>query len=207
MAIIENDAEQVRYLCSDEVLNAEGQQADVNYTFTFNGFVLSPLLLAIQSFRANSEDTSIIEELLKNYADINFAEAKIGFSSPIMATLLNTEADSLRIIRLLSRHKFYEGQPPIVNLNAQDKMGNTALHYAAHTNKINVCRFLVEEKEVDLTLKNGDGQLAIDMASSDVIQGYLSQFQKQERKKKGSIFTRIAAVLKGKKELKQGKED
>jgi len=49
-AIIKNDSNKVRELLTDENLLVQGFQADVNYLLQFNGFKMSPLLLAIQTF-------------------------------------------------------------------------------------------------------------------------------------------------------------
>lgn len=46
-AILVNNHEKVKELLTDETLAAQGFQADVNFTLEFNGFRMSPLLLAI----------------------------------------------------------------------------------------------------------------------------------------------------------------
>ena len=87
---------------------------------------------------------SIIQTLISNYADLNFKEEKTGFSPIMMACHLNTENDAMRIIMLMANHTFYANQSRIVDFNAQDIVFNTCLHHAAHTNKMNLCKYLVE---------------------------------------------------------------
>ena len=73
----------------------------------FNGFRMSPLLLAIQTYQKDQKETTVIEELIKNYADLNFKEEKTGFNPVMMACHLNTESDALTIIKLLVTHKYF----------------------------------------------------------------------------------------------------
>ena len=82
--------------------------------------------------------------MIKNYADLNFKEEKTGFNAIIMACHLNTEPDALKIIELLISHKYFANQSRIVEINAVDVVGNTALHHAAHTNKLNVVKYLIQ---------------------------------------------------------------
>lgn len=70
------------------------------------GFKLSPILLAIQTFKPGS-DLNIIKCLLANYADLNICESRTGFNPLMMACHLNNEADALKIIELLCEHKYY----------------------------------------------------------------------------------------------------
>ena len=56
-----------------------------------------------------------------------------------MACHLNTEKDALTIIKLLSSHSYDKKKTRVVNVDAGDLTGNTPLHHAAWTNKMNVC--------------------------------------------------------------------
>jgi serine/threonine protein kinase len=132
-------------------------------------------MLAIQTFRENQDETGIIEELVKNYADLNFREEKTGFTPIMMASHLNTEGDAIRIVKLLCAHKYYEDQPRIVDIDARDAVQNTCLHHAAISNKLNLCKYLIEMEKADLTLKNLEGELAIDLTTADEVENYLSQ--------------------------------
>jgi len=138
-AIKNSDYGLVSKLLTDPGLVATGTQADVNFTVKFNGFVLSPLLLAIQFVKANETNHSIIQDLMNAYADLNCVEENTGFTPIIMACHLNTEQDSINVIEMLVNHRFYKGQPMIVNVNSVDLFGCSALHYASHTGKLKLC--------------------------------------------------------------------
>ena len=77
------------------------KRADVNQKFMFDDMMLSPLLFAIRCYKVNQGESVIIEKLLENYADINHAEEKTGFSCLIMCCHLVNEADALKLIKLL----------------------------------------------------------------------------------------------------------
>ena len=93
MAILTNNVDTALSLLNVDPVT--GNSADVNFNVIFNGFIMSPLLLAIQCFGENQGETTIISELLKKYADINHKEALTGFNCLIMACHLTTESDSL----------------------------------------------------------------------------------------------------------------
>ena len=141
-AIIQNNVAKVRELLVED---AENKNADVNCAININGFKLSPLLLAIQSFYLNQKEADVIQELLKNYADINCFEQNLGFSPLIMAAHLNNEVDAVYVTQILCNHRLFEGQPKIIDVDAVDLTGNTALHHAALTNKINLVKYLIQE--------------------------------------------------------------
>jgi ankyrin repeat protein len=60
-----------------------------------------------------------------------------------------------------------------VNIDALDVAQNSTLHHAALTNKMQVCKYLIEQ-EANLTIINKDESLAIELASSDELIKYLS---------------------------------
>lgn len=65
-----NVLERVKLYLEDENLNSQGYQADVNCKIEFNGFRLTPLLLAIQVYQPKW-NLDVIKCLLANYADVN----------------------------------------------------------------------------------------------------------------------------------------
>lgn len=144
VAIQSNNAKEAIELISNEQLVAQGQHADVNQKFLFDDMLLSPLLFAIRCFKNDQGDTAIIEALLKNYADINHAEERTGFTCLIMCCHLVNAADALKLVKLLCEHQNFKGQARIVNIDAQDVGLNTPLHHAALTGKLAVCKYLIE---------------------------------------------------------------
>ena len=108
-AIYEFNKKEVNRLLNDPDLVLSGHQAEPNFKFQLNNFMLSPLLFAIQCFPKDANDISIIKDLLDKYADRNYCEAINGFNSLMMACHLNTESDALKIIKVLCEHKYYEG--------------------------------------------------------------------------------------------------
>jgi len=115
----------------------------------------------------------LIKELLKNYADVNYAEENSGFTPLIMACHLNNEQDAIRVIETLCNHRHTEDQPRLVNVDFQDFAMNTALHHAAITNKFHLCKYLVEVQKAELSLKNNQDKLAVELTSSDDVKAYL----------------------------------
>ena len=82
---------------------------------------------------------------MNNYADLNAAEEKFGFTALIMACHLNTEKDASTIIKLLCTHSYDKKKTRVVRVDTGDQTGNTPLHHAAWTNKTSVCQYLIEE--------------------------------------------------------------
>ena len=62
-----------------------------------------------------------------------------------MACHLKLEEDSLKIIEILCNHRFEASEAPLIDVNAQDRGGNCALNHAALTQKLKVCKYLIEE--------------------------------------------------------------
>lgn len=106
VAIQGNDVKEAITLINDI---DETKRADVNQKFQYDDMTLSPLLFAIRCYKNDQGDTSIMESLLKSYADINYAEEKTGFTCLIMSCHLMNESDALKIIKLLCEHKNYPG--------------------------------------------------------------------------------------------------
>lgn len=151
--IIQNNVEKVQELLKEDL---DQKNADVNCTLKFNGFELSPLLLAIQVYKEKQGESKVIKELLANYADINRSEQKLGITPLINATHLNHEADALDVCQTLCKHRLFEGQPMPIDKDATDLAGNTALHHAALTNKFLLCKYLIEEQNVSTTISNSN---------------------------------------------------
>lgn len=114
--------------------------------------------------------------LLKNYADINRIEERLGFTAIIMACHLNTEADSLRILKILCNHSFDKGKTRVANVNADDHIGRTPLHHAAWTNKMEVCKFLIETIKVDTNSVTEQNEKAIDLTTDKKVAAYLETY-------------------------------
>jgi len=115
-----------------------------------------------------------------------------------MACHLKLEEDSLKIVEILCSHRFEPSGALLIDVNAQDRGGNCALNHAALTQKLKVCKYLIEEKGADVTIRNMHNELAIDFPSSMEVQFYLSQHQvktdpselkrKKKPSKRGSFF-------------------
>lgn len=114
---------------------------------------------------------------MENYADLNSREERTGFTPIMMACHLNTESDSLRIIKMLCKHRHYPDQPQLVDVDAQDLALNTALHHAALTNKLSVCEYLINTQNVKIGVKNQEKQQAIDLTTSEDVEKFLSNYQ------------------------------
>ena len=91
-----------------------------------------------------------------------------------MACHLKLEEDSLKIVEILCSHRFDDTGPSIINVNAKDRGGNCALNHAALTQKLKVCKYLIENKGADVTIRNMHNELAIDFPSSMEVEFYLS---------------------------------
>lgn len=114
--------------------------------------------------------------MLKNYADINRIEERLGFTAAIMACHLNHEADSLRILKLLCNHSFDKKKTRVLNVEACDHIGRTPLHHAAWTNKVEVCQYLIEEIKVDTTVVTDNNEKAIDLTTDKKVAAYLEKY-------------------------------
>ena len=93
-----------------------------------------------------------------------------------MACHLNHEADSLRILKILCNHSFDKGKTRVANVNAEDHTGRTPLHHAAWTNKLEVCKFLIEKIKVDTTAVTENNEKAIDLTTDKKVSAYLEDF-------------------------------
>ncbi len=103
---------------------------------------------------------------MNNYADLNAAEEKFGFTALIMACHLNTEKDALTITKLLCSHSYDKKKTRVVNVDAGDLTGNTPLHHAAWTNKTSVCQYLIEDQKVDVNCINENNERPIDLTTN-----------------------------------------
>lgn len=78
-------------------------------------------------------------------ADINAREQRSGFNCLMMACHLNNEKDALAVIKLLCQFKIAEDEERQVDVNEKDFAGNTCLHHASFTNKLEVAKYLIKE--------------------------------------------------------------
>lgn len=60
-----------------------------------------------------------------------------------------------------------------INVNHQDQHGNTALHCAARAGRIDVCKLILEQKNINDTIPNNEGKQAIDVAKNEEIKALL----------------------------------
>ena len=93
-----------------------------------------------------------------------------------MAIHLNNEPDSVQVTQILCNHRLFEGQPKIIDIDGVDNAGNSPLHHAALTNKLILCKYLIEEQMVSHTILNSSNLLAIDLTTSKDVENYLSQY-------------------------------
>ncbi|CAG8518416.1 3317_t:CDS:2 [Ambispora leptoticha] len=56
--------------------------------------------------------------------------------------------------------------PPGFDINQRDQYGNTALHYAAKSGRLDVVDLLLKQKNINDTLLNNEGKQAVDMAKT-----------------------------------------
>lgn len=111
-------------------------------------------------------DTEKCKQAIKDYPNINvnryYAD---GYGHTMFKPLPHAAVnDCNEIFKILIRH-------PNVDVNEQDKFGNTSLHYLSSdinyggnglpTNDIDI---LLKNKNIDFTIKNNDGKTALDIA-------------------------------------------
>jgi len=68
-------------------------------------------------------------------------------------------------------------------MNTKDVNDNTLLHQASMAKKLSVCQYLIENN-ADVTARNKDNMLAIDLAQTTEVKKYLYEFQKPQNLKK-----------------------
>lgn len=180
---------------------SRGFQADINCKFEMMGFRLTPVLLAIQTFKPGS-NLNIIKCLLANYADLNLFESQTGFNPLMMACHLNNEADALKIIQLLCEHKYYQTQNRLIDVNATDNNNYNVLHHATIAKKKSVVEYLLKMADLDKNHPDQDGLLPIDMCDNKDIEKMLSQYQTRSadiKKAKEGMFTKFKSLFVKKK--------
>ena len=161
-------------------------------------------MFAIACFRGTKAQADTIKALLIKGADVDdYSEHYTGLTPLMMACHLKSDEDSLTVAKMLI------DQYPDLDLFAEDIAQNTVLHHAAMENKLEVCKYLLEEKKVMLHFMadrhNQDGLTAIDLSSKKEVFEYLSQYsckldkkpKKFKRDKRGFTFkTKYGAALK-----------
>lgn len=140
-----------------------GRQADINCTCEHEGQNLSPLILAVKSAH-QATDLKTIKYLLEKYADVNFTEERTGLTALMITCLEQNDGMGLEIIKVLTEHRHLEGSSCLVNFNMTDRDGHTALHFAAMSNKREICKYLVQVAIMDVHAQNVDGQTPKDLA-------------------------------------------
>ena len=100
----------------------------------------------------------MVKLLIDGGANIAYSERSTGMTALMMLCHLESEDDSLAIADAILEQDCSE----VINL--QDIGLNSALHHAVMTSKVEICKLLIE-KGADLTLKNRDSMLAIDLAN------------------------------------------
>lgn len=181
MGVINNDLNAIKKYLEDPQLRSTGYQADVNAKLEMNDFKLTPLLLAIQIFSPGSS-LDVIQCLLNNYADVNISESRTGFNPLMMACYLVNENDALRIIKLVSEHKYTEDQEHrLININAIDNKFQTVLFHAVFAEKPTVVEYLLMLDDLEKDHHNLEQYLPIDYCKHPGIEKLLSVFQKRTK--------------------------
>ncbi|RHZ88579.1 hypothetical protein Glove_22g187 [Diversispora epigaea] len=62
-----------------------------------------------------------------------------------------------------------------ININHQDHQGNTALHCAARIGRVDVCKLLLKQKNINDTIPNNESKQAIDVAENSEITALLDE--------------------------------
>lgn len=86
----------------------------------------------------------------------------------------------------------------MVNIDARDVAQNTTLHHAALTNKLEVCKYLIQQG-CNTTIVNKDDSPAIDLTTSDEVVNFLSSFQtrsEKKGKKSKKVIDRLSSAFK-----------
>lgn len=163
----------------------------------YKGVALSPLLWAVQCYSNDLQDSSIIGALLDRNADVQYAETTTGLNPLMMCCHLTNEQDAHYLATLLLEHSSQLPEAQQLDLDAQDKQGNTALHHAVMTKKTNLVKYLVEQQP-DFGVKNNAQLLAVDLAPSKELIFVLQKHQKRQDlkklpKKKANLFGTTSA--------------
>jgi len=114
---------------------------------------------------------------------MSYQEKTTGFNCLAMCCHLVNEKDSLNLIKILHDHNQDCKEAHKVDINTKDVNGNTLLHQASVAKKLSVCEYLIDY-EADVTTKNKDNMLAIDLAQTKEVKQYLFDFQKPQNLKK-----------------------
>ena len=98
--------------------------------------------------------------------DLYSLEAKLESDVDINAS---SGSNGYRVLHVASRFNWKEGlkeilKHPDIDVNIQDKFGNTALHYAAHLGYPDIAKQLLEREDLDVNIVNNEGFTAEDLA-------------------------------------------
>lgn len=106
-------------------------------------------------FTAAEQNNIDVMKSLKDTVDVN-AQDDLGRTALMHASYLNPHDDALLLLL----------QIPGININLQNKVGNTALHSAAFNNRIRRVKFLLQRRDIDVNRKNRDGDTVLIFAAT-----------------------------------------
>ncbi|CAG8465349.1 2332_t:CDS:2 [Ambispora gerdemannii] len=84
--------------------------------------------------------------------------------------------------------------PPGFDINQRDQYGNTALHYAAKSGRVDVAGFLLKQKNINDTLLNNEGKQAVDMAKTPGVAELLKANRAQYVERITALFRQHVAT-------------
>ncbi|CAG8795297.1 9452_t:CDS:2, partial [Dentiscutata erythropus] len=119
-----------------------------------------------------SGDTTVLSSLLSNYSLPTSSQSSITSDSnhviPPSPLILAVQCATMTTIEFIITNFSH-----IIEINQRDQHGNTALHYAAKSGRIDIIDLLMKQKYINDTITNHEGKQPVEVAKNREVVNFL----------------------------------
>lgn len=140
-----------------------------------------------------SGDTTVLSSLLSNYSSPtltsqNSIASDIYHVIPPSPLILAVQCATMATIEFIITN-FSQ----IIEINQRDQHGNTALHYAAKSGRIDLVELLMKQKYINDTITNHDGKQPVEVAKNREVTNFLEEDRANFVERASNLFQQYVA--------------
>ncbi|CAG8537472.1 33448_t:CDS:2 [Racocetra persica] len=141
----------------------------------------------------NSRDTTVLSSLLSNYnlpalTSPNSISGETNHVMPPSPLTFAVQCATMATIEFIITNYSH-----IIDVNQRDQHGNTALHYAAKSGRIDVLELLLKQKYINDTITNNEGKQPVEVAKNREVTSFLEENRSNFVERTSDLFQQYVA--------------
>ncbi|CAG8487846.1 16646_t:CDS:2 [Cetraspora pellucida] len=143
---------------------------------------------SIKSLKINTKRDSTIEESLKTYQLLEALRSEINHAIPPSPLILAVQCATMTTIEFIITNFSH-----IIDVNQRDQQGNTALHHASKSGRIDVLELLLKQKYINDTITNNDGKQPLEVTKNRDVISFLEENRSNFAERTSNLFQQYVA--------------